>query len=234
MATRRPKVPSAQFTSGPTNAPASHPSPESSATTRPTSAHQDGGQPASGASHQGAPAASAQPAGRNRREGVIRNDDSAPVPARTFNGRLLVVGLAMVAITVMLAPNVHTYVTQRAEISALRVDIAAQQSKQDVYKGELARWDDPAYVKQQARDRVSMLMPGETGYWVYGANGVETPAGTPGSAKPGSSAKDAVKVEDVPWVDGLWNAVQKSAAVTPTTAPKAPATTAPAPTPSKP
>lgn len=224
MATRRPKVPSAQFTAGPQNAPPS-PMPEEPLLAD-TAAKTKGGKKGSAArTHRSrvtadpAPANAARAKGeRGRDEGIIHHD-STPVPARTFNGRLLVLGLAMAAITVMLAPNVHTYMSQRAEISAIRQDIAAQQSKQSTYQAELARWDDPAYVKQQARDRVSMLMPGETGYWVYGANGAQIIAGQPAESAPSTSAKEAVNVPEVPWVDGLWDAIKKSAEVTPAPAP---------------
>jgi cell division protein FtsB len=162
---------------------------------------------------------------RNEQDGVVHSADNSPVPARSFSGRLLVLGLAMGVVTVLLAPNVHTFLQQRAEISALRADIAVKEGQQDNFEAELARWDDPAYIKQQARDRVSMLMPGETGYWVYGANGVVAVAGAPdaGAAK-SSTAKNSTEISVEPWVDGLWDAVQESAKVE---AKAAPATAAP-------
>ena len=47
-------------------------------------------------------------------------------------------------------------------------------------------------MKQQARDRINMVMPGETGYWVFGS---DLPAATSGgrrrrriSHRPGQSA----------------------------------------------
>ncbi|WP_425863593.1 FtsB family cell division protein [Arthrobacter sp. TWP1-1] len=166
---------------------------------------------------------------RNEQDGVVHSADNSPVPARSFSGRLLVLGLAMGVVTVLLAPNVHTFLQQRAEISALRADIAVKEGQQDNFEAELARWDDPAYVKQQARDRVSMLMPGETGYWVYGANGVEAVAGAPDAdAAKSSTAKNSTEISIKPWVDGLWDAVQESAKVEAKVEPKAaPATASP-------
>ncbi|NVM99954.1 septum formation initiator family protein [Arthrobacter sp. SDTb3-6] len=238
MATRRPKVPSAQFSAGAKKA-AAEPG------TTPDPAHGDHGtshgahQPATG--RTGSPRPSRQAvtnpgngrspaaAGPARTTGshaanhaaghASQHHDPAntPVPARSFNGRLLVLGLAMAAVTVALAPNIHTYMDQRAEISALKQDIVAQTAQQGVAKSELARWDDPAYVKQQARDRVSMLMPGETGYWVYGEAAASQPDGTPAAA-PAAAGQSAIKATTVttePWVDSLWQAVEKSAAVKP-------------------
>ncbi|WP_054010161.1 FtsB family cell division protein [Arthrobacter sp. ERGS1:01] len=269
MATRRPKVPSAQFSAGTKNTPAVHDAgPASTGRTtpdhgpgapvtaasgksaagkpvtgkpaagKPASVHNEPGRhghrnnahPAAGTNAAGSnsagtnstakaakPAAEADGNRRSHREGVIHGTAGTPVPARSFSGRLLVVGLAMAAITVMLAPNVHTFLEQRAEISDLKASIAAESAQQGAFKSELARWDDPAYVKQQARDRVSMLMPGETGYWVYGADGVESTGNPADAAKvaasAASSAKNATEVTTEPWLDALWTSIEKSAEV---------------------
>ncbi len=229
MSTRRPSVPKAQFTAGIAGAPSSEGSgPANSGTTAEPGS---GAQPANGAGKVGggsdkggrknAPKRERKPASdpnaRSRQEGVVHAAENSPVPARSFSGRLLVLGLTLGVFAVLLAPNVHTFMTQRAEISALRADISAREAQQGDFQAELARWDDPAYIKKQARDRVSMLMPGETGYWVYGADGV---AGLENSAKEAqaaagqaTSAKAATAVKESHWVDNLWGAVQKSAIV---------------------
>ena len=80
----------------------------------------------------------------------------------------------MIAITILLAPTVKIFLDKRAEIAALQADIAAKQTKQEDLKRQVSRWQDPNYVKQQARDRINMVMPGETGYWVFGS---DLPAG---------------------------------------------------------
>ncbi len=128
-----------------------------------------------------------------------------PVPARAFSGRLLALAVVLLTITVLLAPSVHTYLQQGEQISALSQDIAAKTQQQSDLKSELSRWSDPAYIKQQARDRVNMVMPGETGYWVYGADGI--------SAQPESSnaKSQAAPPENLPWVDGLWESIRRSA-----------------------
>lgn len=96
----------------------------------------------------------------------------------------------------------NIYLQQRSEIAALKADISAKQQQQQGLKDNLSKWSDPAYIKQQARDRVSMMMPGETGYWVYG--GDATPA-TP--EQPGTS----VNPKGLPWVEGLWQSISRSA-----------------------
>ncbi|WP_346924780.1 septum formation initiator family protein [uncultured Arthrobacter sp.] len=128
-----------------------------------------------------------------------------PVPAKAFSGRMLALLVVMIAITIMLAPTVKIFFEKRAEIAALQADIAAKQSQQDDLRRQVSRWQDPNYVKQQARDRINMVMPGETGYWVFGS---ELPAGSSGGAAGAGSAQDPAKL---PWVDSLWDSIRRSA-----------------------
>ncbi|MEO3939682.1 septum formation initiator family protein [Paenarthrobacter nicotinovorans] len=128
-----------------------------------------------------------------------------PVPAKAFSGRMLALAVVMIAITIMLAPTVKVFLEKRAEISALEAEIAGRKAEQTELNKQLSRWQDPNYVKQQARDRINMVMPGETGYWVFGG---EEAAGTPGGRTgSGSSANP----ENLPWVDALWESIRRSA-----------------------
>lgn len=128
-----------------------------------------------------------------------------PVPAKAFSGRMLALLVVMIAITIMLAPTVKIFFEKRAEIAALQADIAAKQSQQDDLRRQVSRWQDPNYVKQQARDRINMVMPGETGYWVFGS---DLPAGSSSGAAGSGSAQDPAKL---PWVDSLWDSIRRSA-----------------------
>ncbi|WP_350224857.1 MULTISPECIES: septum formation initiator family protein [unclassified Arthrobacter] len=111
----------------------------------------------------------------------------------------------MIAITIMLTPTVKIFLEKRAEISDLQAQISSRQAEQADLTKQLSRWQDPNYVKQQARDRINMVMPGETDYWVFGGNDAAgTPGGRTGS---GSSANPA----NLPWVDALWESIRRSA-----------------------
>ena len=131
-------------------------------------------------------------------------DDAHPVPAKAFSGRMLALAVVMIAITIMLAPTVKIFFDKRAEIAALNADIATSQAEQDSLRQQVSRWEDPNYVKQQARDRINMVMPGETGYWVFGS---DLPAGT-SSSQTGAAAQDPA---DLPWVDSLWESIRRAA-----------------------
>ncbi|WP_253908539.1 FtsB family cell division protein, partial [Arthrobacter sp. H41] len=128
-------------------------------------------------------------------------EDAKPIPAKSFSGRLLALAVVLVAVTVLLAPSLNTYLQQQAELNALRQDIARQEQVQADHQTELARWNDPAYIKQQARDRIFLVMPGETRYLVKGGQGIEDASLAGSDAKP----------EDLPWVDSLWSTVTRAA-----------------------
>ncbi|MBG6224201.1 cell division protein FtsB [Arthrobacter sp. CAN_A2] len=213
-----PRKPSAQRTAGP------------SATKDPRAAAGSGasGAPRAGATSSarpprpdvaGAPAPSASAAraaersqlagairrgrlGSRRAESVIEPaEEATPIPAKAFSGRLLALAVVLVAVIVLLAPSVSRYLQQQTELDALRADIARQQQEQADYTSELARWDDPAFVKQQARERIFLVMPGETRYLVKGGEGLEESTGEGSTAEP----------TDLPWVDSLWGSVTRAA-----------------------
>ncbi|MEO3932427.1 septum formation initiator family protein [Micrococcaceae bacterium Sec7.4] len=148
----------------------------------------------------------AKPSTKQSRDGAVpAGENLDPVPAKAFSGRMLALFVVMIAITIMLAPTVKIFFEKRAEIAALQADISAKQSQQNELRRQVSRWQDPNYVKQQARDRINMVMPGETGYWVFGS---DLPAGTSsGSAGAGSQQDPA----DLPWVDSLWDSIRRSA-----------------------
>ncbi|MCU1531056.1 MAG: septum formation initiator family protein [Arthrobacter sp.] len=183
---------------------------------RPATDARSSGSPAPGNRTTGAPDAGKAPAEagaaptRKRKPaakpGTGKPEENLdPVPARALSGRLLALGVVMIAITIMLAPTVKIFLDKRAEISALQADISAKQSQQNDLKRQVTRWQDPNYVKQQARDRINMVMPGETGYWVFGS---DLPAGQSGAVPGAASAQDPAQL---PWVDSLWESIRRSA-----------------------
>ncbi len=78
---------------------------------------------------------------------------------------LVVVGL-VVAGFVVLAPTIGLLLEQRRDIAAIEAQLAAQQANVEALQSDQARWDDPAYVEAQARDRLFFVYPGETSFVV--------------------------------------------------------------------
>ena len=83
--------------------------------------------------------------------------------------------LALIAIifvfTLTLAPPIKNYFTQRAQISALKSQVATDRTALESARAELELWKDPNYVKSQARERLHFVLPGERQYIVTGVEG---------------------------------------------------------------
>ena len=82
--------------------------------------------------------------------------------------------LALIAIifvfTLTLAPPIKNYFTQRAQISALKSQVVSDRTALEKARAELNTWQDPNYVKSQARERLHFVMPGERQYIVTGTD----------------------------------------------------------------
>ncbi|GEK80053.1 hypothetical protein ABA31_14040 [Agrococcus baldri] len=70
----------------------------------------------------------------------------------------------VVAGFVVLAPTVGLLLEQRRDIAALEAQVAEQHANVESLEAEAARWDDPAYIEAQARDRLFFVYPGETSF----------------------------------------------------------------------
>ncbi len=71
------------------------------------------------------------------------------------------------------APPIQNYFTQRAQINSLRAQVDGDRAALEAARLELIRWQDPEYVKAQARERLHFVMPGERQYIVTGTSNGE-------------------------------------------------------------
>lgn len=125
----------------------------------------------------------------------------APVAARNLSGRFIALIVITVLMVLAVLPSINTYIQQQAEISELQADIDRRKEEQEQLHAEIARWDDPAYVKQQARDRINLVMPGERKYLVIG-DLPET------ETEPAESPHDVRA--DLPWADALFDSIRRA------------------------
>lgn len=114
--------------------------------------------------------------------------------------RLAVLGVIAVVLTVLLAPAMRSYVAQRRQMDALAARVEAQRAQVTDLQRQRAAWDDPAYVKAQARDRLKFVMPGDRAYTVI------DPAPAP-ATKPPSSVIAAAPA-DRAWFGSLWDSTR--------------------------
>jgi cell division protein FtsB len=83
----------------------------------------------------------------------------------------MVLVLVVSVLTISYASSLKAYFQQHAQIQQLRSRIASSESDINRLETEKARWQDPAYVREQARARFGYLMPGQTSYVVIGEDG---------------------------------------------------------------
>ncbi len=120
--------------------------------------------------------------------------------SRGSAGRAVVLALAVVGLVVTLALPARAWLAQQAEIADLQAQNAAAQERVDALTLEAERWNDPAYVEAQARDRLQLVMPGEVGLTTIGKDGA--PAFTP---TPTPSPTASVPP---PWFAELWQSLR--------------------------
>ncbi len=129
---------------------------------------------------------------------------SRPAPRRPrFTGRAAVLVLVLAVLTVSYASSLRAYLQQRAHIGDLKVAIAERESAINSLEREKKRWEDPAFVKAQARARFGYLMPGETGFLVLDKDGKPLESQTSLS-----DPDDVIKSVPTAWWDNAWASVE--------------------------
>jgi hypothetical protein len=111
--------------------------------------------------------------------------------------------VVLLILTISYATSLRIYFSQAHEISTTRAEIAERQQRIRDLQGELARWDDEAYVRTQARERLGWVVPGETGYTVVGADGKPLGGGAQISAKAATQ-----EPHQNSWWSKLWGSVE--------------------------
>ena len=85
---------------------------------------------------------------------------------RRTSNRVLALSAVFFILALTIAPPVKNYFTQRAQISALKAQLSADNSALQKAREELLLWQDPEYIKSQARERLHFVLPGERQYIV--------------------------------------------------------------------
>ncbi|MET7277183.1 septum formation initiator family protein [Kribbella sp. NPDC005582] len=125
--------------------------------------------------------------------------------SRNLTGRAAVVLLVLGALIVSYAQSLRVWFDQHQQITALNQEIHDRQKRVKELNDEIARWDDDAFVKAQARQRLGWVMPGEVGYRVIGADG--KPIGAP--PEPGAPVEPGDEATQKPvWYTKLWGSVE--------------------------
>ena len=97
---------------------------------------------------------------------------------RRTSNRVLALSAILFVLALTIAPPVKHYFTQRAQISALKSQLAADNSALQKARQELLLWQDPDYIKSQARERLHFVLPGERQYIVIDDSTADANNGT--------------------------------------------------------
>lgn len=127
-----------------------------------------------------------------------------PIPARSFSGRSIALLVVALVAAILVAPTLRVFLNQQAELTTVTTEIEQERELQGELTAQIKRWEDPAYVQQQARDRLNLVMPGEKKYMVIGGEtalpDAQDAPSDPGTVNP-----------EMPWAEGLWDSVVRAA-----------------------
>jgi cell division protein FtsB len=116
----------------------------------------------------------------------------------SYTGRAAVLGIVVIAVLFTVAYPLRQYLRQRSEIGQLQAAGGIAAKRVGELEAERQRLQDPTYIKEQARQRLRFVMPGERQYTVIG------PDVAP------NSTEDTAHRSDHPWYGDLWASVREA------------------------
>ncbi len=130
--------------------------------------------------------------------------EAADRPRRSRpTGRFAVLLLVVAVLTLSYASSLRAYLVQREEIQGHKADIAERERAIADLEREKQRWEDPAYVAAQARERFGYVKIGETAFQVLGTD--ELPLE---SAATLHDPADVIKETPTPWWEKAWGSME--------------------------
>ena len=133
--------------------------------------------------------------------------------ASNFDARNALVLVMIVVGVVTVAPNVQTFFSYRQQIADMQAQVDAEKKELADMIVERKRWDDPVYVRSQARQRLYYVLPGEVSYLVMDAGSVNTSdkSGTVGAMladrRNTSVISSSIRTTSENWVDDIVGSV---------------------------
>ncbi len=124
---------------------------------------------------------------------------------RALTGRAGVVIVVLIALALAYTYPLRVYLAQETQIAKLEADQAAQQQAIAQKSQELQKWQDPEYVRAQAREKLFYFRPGDIPLLVI--------PDRPGAA--GGSGKQTPTAPADRWYETLWSSVRAADAQSP-------------------
>jgi cell division protein FtsB len=79
-----------------------------------------------------------------------------------FGGFTIFLVVIVVAGVAILSPSISTFVQQRREIHDVEKSLQESRDAVDKAQTDRKKWQDPAFIRSQARDRLFYVLPGES------------------------------------------------------------------------
>ena len=117
----------------------------------------------------------------------------------TLTARAAILAVAIASVALALALPFKVWLGQRGQISALQAQTHQQEKQVADLQQQAQRWNDPAYVEQQARLRLHYAMPGEKTYVVLGKPRAHHKANATATTQPTLRG---------PWYSRLWQSLE--------------------------
>lgn len=150
------------------------------------------------------------------------------VPVALSQGKLLAKSLrlnsswvSVITIVVLgsflISPDVEAFLNQRRQIAEMEESIRQAREQVEQMQAERDRWQDPVYIRSQARDRLYYVLPGEVSYLVMDSSGMDfsDTSGTVGALLAERRRGDDISTEIVAandnWVDSLLESFLRAA-----------------------
>ena len=144
------------------------------------------------------PASRARPAAARRAAATGATKRTVATRPKAFTGRATVLVVVLVTLALAYTYPVRVYLAQESKIAEMQAAQAAQREVIADKAEEVAKWQDPEYVRGQARARLFYVLPGETPLIILtDPEGAARDAGKP----PPDAAPDR-------WYETLWSSVE--------------------------
>lgn len=123
------------------------------------------------------------------------------LPQRVSPAILIFTAFVVIFLALSIAQPLRNYFDQRSQLAQLEQQITAQEQERDRLTGELNRYNNEDFIKEQARTRLGLIEPGESAFRIFSP---KIDANTSGST-PGVEAD--LPPEQGEWYQQLWDAI---------------------------
>ena len=117
-----------------------------------------------------------------------------------FSGFTVLMLALLVLAIIVLAPNLRIFIEQRAQIAELEASVDEHEQAVDELTDDVARWEDPAYIEAEARERLYFIYPGEVSFLVIDDGATPAEAST-------LPITDEILTTQVDWVRAVLSSV---------------------------